>query len=207
MPNANIIELETCLSDCLRVFTQHPEAEYTKLYLEPTREVIRRWEKSIKLSEQYHGKWRTEEREERVAYKQVALTLREVQRELRRVGAIDYPESRVMYWDQELLLQAVEQMCTYLKEQGSDIEFAQSYLERFDRLLGNASGESRSVDSSLKDFQRFVDMRRWRLFTTCASGCVASLESVMTPTRASAGPTPSPPMRVCCFNHGRITKH
>lgn len=160
MPNANIIELETCLSDCLRVFAQHPEAEYTRLYLEPTREVMKRWEKSINLSEKYHIKWRTEEREERVAYKQVALTLREVQRELRRVGAIDYPESRVMYWDQELLLQAVDQMCTYLKEQGSDIEFAQTYLDRFDRLLGSASGESRAVDSSLKDFQRYVDMRR-----------------------------------------------
>ncbi len=168
MPNANIIELETCLADCLHVFEQNPQAEYTKLYEEPTRKVMTRWNKAIDLSETHHIKWRQEEKEARIAYKSIALTLREVQRELRSIGAVDFPQSRVMYWDQELLLQAVDQMCTYLKEQKSDIDFADSYLERFDRLIGGATSETKEVDSTLKEFQRFVDMRRESLHEVAA---------------------------------------
>ncbi len=168
MPNANIIELETCLADCLRVFEQNPSSDYSQLYLEPVRKVIRRWDESTKLSDMHHLRWRAEQREERVAYKHLAIALREVQRDLRRIGAIDFPVSRVMYWDQELLLQAVEQMRTYLSEQGSDIDFAQTYLDKFDRLSSYASSEARAADNTLKDFQRFVDTRRESLHEVMA---------------------------------------
>lgn len=160
MPNANIIELETCLADCLQVFEQYPTSDYAELYHEPVRKVIKRWDESIRLSDMHHLRWRKEQREERVAYKHLAIALREAHRDLRRIGAIDFPRSNVMYWDQEMLIEAVDQMRGYLRDQGSDIEFASTYLDRFDRLQGNASGEAREADSTLKDFQRFVDTRR-----------------------------------------------
>ena len=168
MANANIIELETCVSDCLRAFQANPDAEFTRIYLEPLLKVQRRWQNSVALSEKHHLRWRAEERDELVSFKHLANALREAQIQLRRIGAIDFPESRVMYWDQELLLSAVAQMREYFEEHREQIEFAGEFLDRFERLQSGALSESRDVGAALKEFQRFVDMRRESLHEVTA---------------------------------------
>ena len=168
MPNANIMELETCLGDCLRVFEQHPASDYAQLYHAPLRHIMQRWSESVRLSDMHHLRWRSEQREERVAYKKLALELRAAQRDLRRIGALDFPESSVMYWDEEMLGQAVAQMRAYLKAHAGDLEIAQYYLDRFDRLEDSAEGETKAAAGCLKDFQRFVDTRRESLHEVAA---------------------------------------
>ena len=86
----------------------------------------------MRVSESYHVRWRSEEREELIARKELAKTLREAQGRLRRIGAVDSPQNRVMYWDEPLLFALVGQMRAYLREH-SEIEFASEILDRFER--------------------------------------------------------------------------
>lgn len=160
MPNANIIELETCLEDCIDYCEAHPEATYAQLFEEHLRKIRRKWRESVRVSEKHHKRWREEQRQERVAWKQLSSVLRQVQTELRRVGAIDFPSERVLYWDEELLVEAVERMKAYLREHADAIDFAQESIDRFERIEGVASSEEREAEGALKDFQRFIDLRR-----------------------------------------------
>ena len=160
MPNANIIELETGLDDCLNFCLQHPENEYATRYLERFTQAKHRWYKSVELSEAHHVRWRTEEREEAVAKKQLALTLREVQGYLRRINAIGYPKTRVLYWDEERLLAMVGRVKTYLQEHSAQIPSATEYIDKLERGAETIQQENREVGDALKGFQRFVDLRR-----------------------------------------------
>jgi len=160
MPSANIIELESCIDDCIAYCEENPNSEFSRLYKEKLLRTRHRWEKAVRLSDGQHTKWRSEQREERLAWKHLAATLRESQRQLRRVGAIDFPDRRILYWDEEALMEQVELMQAYLREHTSDLDFAQEMLDRFAREIDAASSEEREADSALKDFQRLVDVRR-----------------------------------------------
>lgn len=160
MPYSNVLELEACLDDCIRYCEEHPDAEYAKLFMDRLKKTRRNWYRSVELSDEQHRRWRTEQRQGRIAWKKLAHDLREVQRELRRVGAIDFPNVRVMYWDEDRLLTVIEAMKSYLAEHADDLEFASDFIERFDRNLGVAASEEREANNALKDYQRVVDLRR-----------------------------------------------
>lgn len=160
MPNANIIELETCIDDCIAYCEQNRSSPYAQLFHAKLSTMRTRWEKSLRLSESHHTRWRSEQREERLAWKHLSNALREAQRELHRVGAIDFPAERVLYWDEERLMIQVDRMRVYLSEHLSALDFAQPMLDKLGRHIETANTEEREADSALGDFKRFIDMRR-----------------------------------------------
>lgn len=160
MPNANLIELETSLKDCLRYCEQQPNSELAKLYYKRLKFVSDQLHQSIKESDQHHARWRTEEREQLVSWKQLAHALRETQNKLRRIGALGFPEQRIMYWNTDALLRVVAAMDEYLREHADSIEFAIEDADKMQRIISQVNAESQDEDIALKSFQRFVELRR-----------------------------------------------
>jgi len=157
---ANVVELETSIKACLDYCAAHPNDPVIKTYQPKLAGVWRRYQDSIATSEDVHVKWRAEQKAERIAWKTVATTLREVQIGLRRMGAIDFPAQRILYWDEEALQEVVDEMIEYLQDHAQDIEDAQVWLDQFERLLSTARTEQKEEADALRSFQRFVDLRR-----------------------------------------------
>lgn len=160
MPNANLIELETSLKDCLRYCEQQPNSELAKLYYKRLKFVSDQLHQSIKESDQHHARWRTEEREQLVSWKQLAHALRDTQNKLRRIGALGFPEQRIMYWNTDALLRVVAAMDEYLREHADSIEFAIEDADKMQRIISQVNAEAQDEDIALKSFQRFVELRR-----------------------------------------------
>ena len=160
MPNANRFELETCLKDCLRFCDEHPDLDVVQVFHERFTLAAHHYADSMEMSDKTHAKWRVEEREEMVAWKQIASNLRDTQNTLRRMGAFGYPEHRVLYWDRVLLLEVVDEMITYLRDHADDIEWSKGTVDLFERQVGSAKSEGRDQTDALKTFQRYIDVRR-----------------------------------------------
>ncbi|MEM1348181.1 MAG: hypothetical protein AAGI01_06495 [Myxococcota bacterium] len=157
---ANVVELETSIKACLEYCEAHADHPLVKMYQPRLAAAWKRYSDSIATSEVVHVKWRAEQKAERLAWKEVATALRDVQIELRRVGAIDFPDRRILYWDEEELQEVVAEMVDYLTDHAADLEEAQGWLEGFERLLGAARAERKDEADALRSFQRFVDLRR-----------------------------------------------
>lgn len=160
MPNANLIELETSLKDCLQYCEQRPESELTKLYHKRLKFVQNQLEQSILESDQQHARWRTEEREQLLSWKHLAHALRDTQNKLRRLGAQAFPAQRILYWDHAQLLAVVDQMLEYLREHAETIEFAAEDAEKMVRCIEKTRADGQDENIALKAFERFVDLRR-----------------------------------------------
>lgn len=160
MPSANTVELETSLRDCVAYCERHPNSTVSEIFREKLVMSQRRYYESIRTSDEQHVKWRTEQREQKLAWKHLAGELRDVQNRLRRMGAIDFPSERILYWDEQLLVAAIARMQSYLTEHQDNLEFATGSLEKFERLLSDTRSEGRDADEALRSFQRFVDLRR-----------------------------------------------
>lgn len=159
MPSANLFELESCIDDCVAYCEAHPDLRVAQLYLPQLREARQRYHESMQASDRHHVLWRTEEREEMVVRKQAAALLRETQQRLRAIGAKDAPLTRILYWDDELLRNAIDDMVAFLRANAT-IDFAASTVEQFDRLMDKADSELQEANAALKNYQRFVDLRR-----------------------------------------------
>lgn len=159
MPSANLFELESCIDDCVVYCETHPNVTVAQLYLPQLREARQRYHESMQASDRHHVLWRSEEREEMVARKQAASLLRETQLRLRETGYLEAPMTRILYWDDELLRDAIDEMVTFLRA-NSSIEFAAATIDQFERLLDRASSELAEANAALKNYQRFVDLRR-----------------------------------------------
>ncbi len=160
MPTANVLEMESCLNDCIRFCDEHPDLEIVQLFRERIVKTQRKWRKSVRESDSEHRDWRAEQKEGRVVQKERAMALREVQRELRRIGALDFPSQRVLYWDEDALDAVISEMITYLREHRDDLDFASDYLDTFERLRKMVAEEEKEEGMALKNFQRSIDMRR-----------------------------------------------
>jgi hypothetical protein len=115
---------------------------------------------SWEITDKYFAAWRREAGEDKVSYKNIAKILQEVQSRLARIDAIGYPDRRVMYWDEELLEQAVAEMVAYLEEHRGNIDFAEDYLTRIDQLLDTAHTEHDQSSDALRSYKRFFRSRR-----------------------------------------------
>lgn len=160
MANANLVELETCMQECIEYCEAHPHMDVVQLYHQTLCATQRNYNECLKTSDVYHLKWRQEQLESRVVWKHLAAELREAQNRLRRMGAIDYPCKRILYWDEELLLQHINAMIAYLLEHTEDIEWAQECIGKCERLVDATKTEGRESQDMFKSFQRFVDLRR-----------------------------------------------
>lgn len=160
MPYANISETTACLNDCIDFAKEHQELDYCEHHLPLMLDVRAELKEAWDTTDKYFSKWRREAGEDKVSYKNIAKLLQEIQRRLERIDAIGYPDRRVMYWDEELLEQAVAEMVTYLEEHRDNIDFADDYLTRMEQLLDTAHTEHDQSEDALRAYQRFFRSRR-----------------------------------------------
>jgi hypothetical protein len=161
MPNANLVELETSLQSCITFCEANAQKlDLANSYLARLQKMQRRYDEAIRASDMHHATWQAEQRERTVAHKQLAQLLRDTQQRLHRIGAINFPDRRILYWDYDALLVVVEGMSAYLDEHKDELDFAAEVREKMTRLIAAGQAESQEAATALKLFQRFVDLRR-----------------------------------------------
>jgi hypothetical protein len=160
MPYANISETTACLNDCIDYAKEHQDVDYCEHHLPLMLGVRAELTESWDTTDKYFAEWRREAGEDKVIYKSIAKLLQEIQARLERIDAIGYPDSRVMYWDEELLERAVAEMADYLEEHRDNIDFADDYLTRMQQLLDTAHSEHDQSADALRSYQRYFRSRR-----------------------------------------------
>lgn len=160
MAYANIAEVEVCLMDCLQYCENHPGSPYCREFGPRLKAVVANLKSSKASSDHYYSSWRRERGDDKRSWKKVAMLLREVQNELRKIDAVGFPDRRVMYWDAELLEVAIQQMMKYLAAQSDEIDFAPDYLARFEQLLGGAHSEDDDSEQAYRTYQNHIGARR-----------------------------------------------
>jgi len=156
MSNANVIELERALADCIAYCRDHEDLEFVE-YFQPRLEHARKkWESSSESSQREYLEWQAERIDEKVAWKRLARELKAAQTMLRKVNAIGYPDRSILYWDEEALTAEVDAMLGYLRERVDVIDGASSAADKLERLLTLATGENREEDEALHDYNRYV---------------------------------------------------
>lgn len=159
MPNVNMAELRSSLKSCVRFCRSHDDRDYCQRHLPILEKALHDLQESTRETDEYFTEWRREQREEKQSWKALAKGLREAQDELDRVNAFGYPDKRVMYWDEEILTDAVENMIAYLEEHSEDLEFAADLAGKLERRLEKAQGEDRQQSDALRHYQRKVKKR------------------------------------------------
>ncbi|MFW5967474.1 MAG: hypothetical protein ACOCV2_08150 [Persicimonas sp.] len=160
MPYANISELSACLNDCIAYCREHPEHDFCARMQPNLVELREELDEAWDVTDARFSLWRREAGEDKLSWKKLARTLRDVQKRLEKIDAIGFPNERVMYWDAPLLEVAVEDMVEYLSEHADDIEFAQDYIEKMERLRDSAHDEHDESREALRSYRRHFRARR-----------------------------------------------
>lgn len=177
MAYATIAEMEVCLADCVRYCEQNPGSAQCVRFGARLKQVLAEFHATETIADRQFSSWRREEGLDKASWKRVATLLRDVQRELREVDAIGYPDQRVMYWDEELLEAAARQMMDYLRARSADFGFATEYLTRFEQAISAAHGEGQQSGEALRTFHNHVGARREAL--TNATQLISEVRSFM----------------------------
>lgn len=169
MANANVLELETCIEECIAYCAAHPEHDFVAFYAPRLEHARDRWNESVALSDEHYLAWQREVREDRVAWKRLATELKATQDKLHRHNAIGFPDDTVRHWDEEILAAAVEAMLDYLRARTDVLTIAAERIEVLDRALSAAKGEDRDAETALRSFKRHVQFRAAALGTLVAT--------------------------------------
>lgn len=169
MATANVIELETCLKQAIEYCEQHPEHEFVEYHKPRLALARRKWEQSVRVSDEHYLTWQTEVRDDKTAWRGVANELKKTQKTLRRVNAIGFPTETVLYWDEEILAAAVQEMLGYLEDRRDAIEEAAELIEALERRLSIAQGEVSQADEAFREYNRHVLFRSAALGTLSAT--------------------------------------
>lgn len=159
MPNANVIELEACIEDVLSYCEAHPTEEFVKYYQPRLSHAWRSYKEAMEESDSKFVEWRKEEEGDLLSWKHLSLELASVQREMRRLNVVGYPNVRIRHWDQEALLALVEKMIGFLTEKKAAIPGADKMAERLKQLASRASTEARDESQVFREYQRFASSR------------------------------------------------
>ena len=159
MAHSNVLELETCLDECLAYCATHPKHEFVAFYHPRLQQAKERWVETVEVSDYHYLAWQKEFREDRVAWRKLSTELKKTQDALRRVNAVGYDESTVRHWDEELLTDAVNELLEYLRSRVDVLDIAQERIEALERLLGAAKSEVSDADTALSAFKRHVMFR------------------------------------------------
>lgn len=160
MPYASISEVIVCLKDCITYCKEHPERDYCERFAPQLIDLQRELNEAWETSDRRFADWRKETGEDKLSWKKLARTLRDVQNRLEKVDAIGYPNERVMYWDAPVLEKAVDDMVAYLRDRTDDIDFAQDYIDRMEQLRDVAHTEHDESSDALRDYQNHFRARR-----------------------------------------------
>lgn len=160
MPHANVTELRYCLKDCISYCEEHEEKEYCEVHLPRLVETLDNLENAIAKTDQKWIKYKSEYGEGKIAWKQLAKTVREAQRELASVDAIGYPDREPQYWIEEELVALVEALQDYLEERKDAIDFADRYLTKLETQLDASDSEETQQVDARRVYSRFVGARK-----------------------------------------------
>ncbi len=159
MATANVIELETCLKECLDYCRAKTGEEFVDFYLPRLEHAAQKWERSVEMSDKYYLQWQKEFIEDKLAWKHLGAELRATQKMLARLGAEGYDKEIFYHWDEEILTEQVEQMIAYLSERKDVIDEAPAAIQGLQRRLDAATGETSEMDDALHEYNRHVMFR------------------------------------------------
>lgn len=159
MSYANVFELNACLDDSLNYCKSHPERRHCQDFSGLLAAAKANLDKGLKVSDERFSHWRMEDGDGRLAWKHLSKELAAVQNKLRRVNAIGYLDQKVMYWDPEMLVAAVNEMVDYLRERTDDLDFAADAADSMERQLERATSEKAESNQALKEYKRFSQVR------------------------------------------------
>ena len=169
MAHANVIELETCLEECIRYCADNAGHEFVQFYSPRLDHARDRWTESVERSDHYYLAWQKEFREDRMSWKHLAIELKKTQDALRAVNAIGYPDRIVRHWDEEILADAIREMVAYLESRKDVLDIAAGRIEILTRGLDGAHGENSQAETALKAFKRHVLFRAEAMGTLVAT--------------------------------------
>ena len=149
MPNANVIELEACLEDVLKYCDAHPETAFVQYYHPRVLHSWRTYSSAMTESDAKFIQWRREEEDDRMMWKHVAQELSATQRQLKRLNAVGFPTEKLGHWDEDALVDLVNEMLAYLHERHSVIEGAAKMEEGLKQKLARAKVEKTLSEDEL----------------------------------------------------------
>jgi len=159
MANVNMAELRSALKSCVEFCREHDDREYCQRHKPLLEGALQDLVESRRETDNYFSQWREEQREQKKAWKQLAKDLRQAQKELDRVNAYGYPDQRVMYWDEEVLEEAIEEMVEYLRDHADEYDFAEDMASSLDRKVEIAHDEVDEQQDALRAYRRKVKKR------------------------------------------------
>ena len=159
MANVNMAELRSALESCVEFCREHDDRDYCQRHKALLEDALEELDESRRETDEYFADWRVEQRQQKKAWKDLAKELRETQKELGRVNAMGYPDERIMYWDEEILEETLEEMIAYLEDHADDYEFAEDQAGTLERKLEFAHDKGEDQKDALRVYQTKVKKR------------------------------------------------
>lgn len=169
MANANVLELETCIEQCIQWCHQNPDHDFVTFYEPRLTQAKARWYETVATSDRHYLEWQREFREDRRAWKKLATELKKTQDALRKVNAVGYPDDVVRHWDEEILAAYVEQLIGYLEARTDVLDLAAERIELLDRHLAAARGDDAETSTAFRAFKSHVLFRAEAMGTMTAT--------------------------------------
>ncbi len=159
-PNVNFFELKNCLDDLSDFLGRHYKKLYAKQYTAAVERAKEGLHGQIAQTDERYTQWRFEVGQEKLALKHLQRAYKRAQRKLKEVGALDYPEDVVTYWDEAHAIDGGQRMLAYLRERGSALDFAAEMIAEFEKLLDKSHQEGREENQALLDYRRISGSRK-----------------------------------------------
>jgi len=159
MPNANVIELEACLEDVLKYCDAHPNEAFVQYYHPRVLSSWHTYSSAMSESDAKFIQWRREEEDDRMMWKHVAKELAATQRQLKRINAVGFPSEKLGHWDEEALVDLVNEMLAYLHERRAALEGASKMEEGLKLKLSRAKVEQTQDSQAFREYRRIASTR------------------------------------------------
>lgn len=159
MSVANLFEITRCLADSLSYCEKNPNTELTRLFGARLASAKKELDDALNTTDGHFANWRAESGDDRLAWKHLSNELARAQTRLSKIGALGYPDQKLKYWDTDLLEGVVRAMIAYLKERGTQIDFAAEQAEKLERQLERCFSEHQTQDDALRTYKRHVQRR------------------------------------------------
>lgn len=165
MSYANVLELERCVEACIEYCRSQPEHAFAQHFLPLLEHARRKYHDNFRDTDASFIRWRREAIEDKIVWKELARELKSIQKMLREVNAIGSPQTKVAYWDTEILTASVDEMSGYLRAHVADLPEAEERIEQLQRKLEAARSEDADEHDTLEAFRRMATFRTQALGT------------------------------------------
>lgn len=160
MANLNLFELETCLDDLQKFMSAHPRAPYTAASLATVRRARERFVEQERETDTFYTRWRREGGEQRSRHKQMQRRTKQLQKELKLLGADGWPTGTVNYLDEDDTRELTAAMADYLDARRDEIDFAASAVDELRKLLDEGREIERETIEARESWRRIALQRK-----------------------------------------------